>query len=102
MTKPNNTRWSALLLLLLTACAVTSHPSQPARRGIPSNMAALESNLGQPGPITLETVAAADWQVPLEGLLNLAHPRARHLQDKPEPIQIYFHGLRHPQHGLFI
>jgi glyoxylase-like metal-dependent hydrolase (beta-lactamase superfamily II) len=60
--------------------------------------------LEQPGPIELESVAAATWQVPLEGMLNLEHPKARAagLKSSEQPITIYFHALRHPTRGLFI
>jgi glyoxylase-like metal-dependent hydrolase (beta-lactamase superfamily II) len=42
--------------------------------------------------------------VPLAGLVNLDHPRAREagLADRPEPIQVYFHALHHPTRGLFL
>ncbi len=58
----------------------------------------------RPGPIQVETVIAADWKVPLSGLLNLDHPIAKQagLEDRDEPIHVYFHAIRHPEHGLFI
>jgi glyoxylase-like metal-dependent hydrolase (beta-lactamase superfamily II) len=64
----------------------------------------LESDLEVPGPVSVETVVAADWEVDRSGLLDLDHPTAKaaHLSDGPEPIQIYFHVLRHPQHGTFL
>ncbi|WP_257446140.1 MBL fold metallo-hydrolase [Archangium lipolyticum] len=45
-----------------------------------------------------------DWKVDRSGLINLAHPRAKEagLADGPEDIQVYFHVLRHPEHGTFI
>jgi hypothetical protein len=57
-----------------------------------------------PGPIEVETVASVDWVVPRKGLINLDNPRARAagLADGLEPIQIYFHALRHPTRGLFL
>ena len=60
--------------------------------------------IDQPGPIEVETVASADWVVPRKGLINLDHPRARAagLTDGLEPIQVYFHALRHPTRGLFL
>jgi N-acyl homoserine lactone hydrolase len=84
-------------------CAVTRHPTQPAQLGVPSSLAALEVVVDQPGPITVETLTAADWHVPLSGMLNLEHDRARAagLEDREEPIQIFLHSLRHPQHGTF-
>jgi glyoxylase-like metal-dependent hydrolase (beta-lactamase superfamily II) len=60
--------------------------------------------IDEPGPITLETVNASDWAVDRAGLINLDHPKAKAagLKDGDEPIQIYFHALRHPAQGLFI
>ncbi|MBK7858673.1 MAG: MBL fold metallo-hydrolase [Archangiaceae bacterium] len=56
------------------------------------------------GPIALETVVSCDWEVDRSGLINLDHPTARAagLTDSPEPIQVYFHVLRHPTRGTFI
>lgn len=60
--------------------------------------------MDKPGPIEVDSVVSADWQVPLSGLLNLDAPAARqaNLQDRDEPIEIYAHVLRHPQHGLYL
>jgi glyoxylase-like metal-dependent hydrolase (beta-lactamase superfamily II) len=57
-----------------------------------------------PGPVEVESVAAAEWKVPRSGLINLDHPRAQAagLEDGDEPVTIYFHALRHPTRGLFI
>jgi glyoxylase-like metal-dependent hydrolase (beta-lactamase superfamily II) len=64
----------------------------------------LEVLIDHPGPASVETVVAADWEVPLSGLVNLDHPTARAagLEDRVEPIQIYFHVIRHPEHGFFL
>jgi glyoxylase-like metal-dependent hydrolase (beta-lactamase superfamily II) len=93
-----------LLVLVCQACSVTSRPVQPADLGHGSSLAAMEANLDLPGPIELETIASADWQVSLGGLLNLDADAARQagLQDRDEPIQIYAHLLRHPQYGKFL
>jgi N-acyl homoserine lactone hydrolase len=60
--------------------------------------------IDQPGPVTVETVESCQWEVDRGGLINLKHPRAKEagLQDGPEPIQVYFHVLRHPTRGTFI
>ena len=52
----------------------------------------------------MESVASADWVVDRAGLINLDHheAQAHHLESGPEPIQIYFHAVRHPTKGLFI
>ena len=88
----------------LAGCAPTSHPVTAATFGVPRRAAELESVVDQPGPVVVETVAAADWEVSRAGLINLDHPdaKAAGLADEPEPIKIYFHALRHPQRGLYI
>jgi N-acyl homoserine lactone hydrolase len=93
----------ALAVLFLTACQTTTHAVQPSTLGTPSSSAALLAVLEQPGPVEVETVASADWEVDRSGLLNLTHEKARAagLQDGPEPIQVYFHVLRHPARGTF-
>lgn len=95
---------SLFILLLSSACSLSRHPVELAELGTPRSAAEMEALLGQPGPVRVETVVAADWQVALSGLLNLDHPKAQAagLSDRPEPIQVYFHALRHPTKGLFI
>ena len=85
-------------------CAATSHPTRPAALGRPWTSAALEAVIDQPGPVEIETLVGADWEVPRSGLINLDHPvaRAAHLTDQPEPIQVFVHVLRHPTQGVFL
>lgn len=92
-----------LLATLALGCALTHHPVAPATLGV-APPADWEALLEQPGPVTLETVASADWEVPLSGLLNLDDPRAREagLSERQEPIQVYFHAISHPEHGLYL
>ena len=92
-----------VIVAWLCACAVTAHPVTPARIGVPQSGADLEAVVDQPGPIRVETVVAARWEVALEGLLNLDHPTARaaQLSDRPEPIMLFVHVLHHPQRGTF-
>jgi glyoxylase-like metal-dependent hydrolase (beta-lactamase superfamily II) len=96
---------AALLLATLGGgCALTSHATQPSSLGTPSRAAALFAVIDTPGPIELETVNSSDWAVDKSGLINLHHARAKAagLKDGLEPIQIYFHALRHPTRGLYI
>jgi glyoxylase-like metal-dependent hydrolase (beta-lactamase superfamily II) len=90
--------------LLAQGCVASGHPAGPARWGQSASSRDLEAMLATPGPIQVETVASATWQVPLEGLLNLEHPTAKAagLESSEQPISIYFHALRHPTRGLFI
>jgi glyoxylase-like metal-dependent hydrolase (beta-lactamase superfamily II) len=82
----------------------TTHEVTPATLGTARSSAELEAVLDQPGPVEVETLVGADWEVDRSGLINLSHPTAEHegLKDGPEPIEIYLHVLRHPQHGTFL
>jgi glyoxylase-like metal-dependent hydrolase (beta-lactamase superfamily II) len=91
-------------LFLLAGCAASTHPVQRSGLGASSTTAAMKALLNEQGPIALETIVSSDWEADRKGLINLAHPTARDagLVDGPEPIQIFFHVLRHPRHGLYI
>jgi N-acyl homoserine lactone hydrolase len=85
-------------------CAATSHPTAQSTMGTPARASSLEAVVDESGPITVETVVGADWQVPLSGLLNLDHPEAKKakLVDRDEPIIVGFHAVRHPTFGTFL
>lgn len=87
-----------------SGCSITSHPDTPATLGAPAAASSLDAIVDEPGPVTVETVIGADWQVPLSGLLNLDHPaaKAEGLQDRDEPIHVAFHAIHHPMRGTFI
>lgn len=91
-------------LSTLSGCVASGHPVVPATLGSQSSAARLDAVVATPGPVEVETIAAAEWHVPRAGLINLDHPRARAagLVDGNEPVTIYFHALRHPTRGLFI
>ncbi len=99
-----SSRLTAAALLLAAACATTTHPTGPSTLGVARPSRELLAVIDQPGPVEVETVAAADWVAPRQGLIDLDDPRARAagLVDGPEPIQIYFHAIRHPAQGLFL
>jgi N-acyl homoserine lactone hydrolase len=102
--------FSALLIasyLSLGGCAATSHPTAPAAPGafgVARASSSLEQIVDEPGPVTVETVVGATWQVPLSGLVNLDNPKAKaaHLVDRDEPIDLFVHVVRHPQKGMFL
>lgn len=93
-----------IAITTLGGCTATSHPVTRSTLGRPSSSAEMERLIDQPGPIDLNSIASADWVVPLAGLLNLNSDAAKkaHLTDRPEPIQVYAHVLRHPQHGIYL
>lgn len=101
---------TATLLLGSVAAAAavgttpTDKPVAPATLGVARPFDRLAAVIDEPGPITLETVVAADWEVDRGGLLNLDDPQAKAagLTDGQEPIQVYFHAVTHPQRGLYV
>jgi glyoxylase-like metal-dependent hydrolase (beta-lactamase superfamily II) len=100
------TRFQLFALAAVTsACAVTNHAVRSsADLGTPRRTADMLAVIDQPGPLEVETVNSADWAVPRSGLIDLSDPKAKaaHLQDGDEPIQVYFHVIRHPTKGTFI
>lgn len=95
---------SLALVTSLVACRTSTHATRRSELGVPRRSADLLAVLDEPGPLSVETVASADWAVPRSGLVNLDHPTAQaaHLEDGDEPIQIYFHAIRHPTRGTFV
>lgn len=91
-------------LWLAAGCATTSHATVGSPLGTSRSSADLEAVIDTPGTLTVTTVNSADWGVDLSGLLNLDHPKAKAagLQDRVEPIAIYFHAIEHPVRGLFL
>lgn len=98
---------SALALfsvLSLAGCASTSHVTTAARLGVERPAASLETVVDEPGPISVETVISATWQVDRSGLIDLNDPKAKaaRLTDGLEPIDLFIHVIRHPTRGLFL
>lgn len=91
-------------LSLASGCAMSTHSTQRSALGTPSSTEKMVALLKEPGPVELESIASCDWEVDRSGMVNLEHPRAKEagLTDSPEPIQVFFHVLRHPTQGTFI
>jgi N-acyl homoserine lactone hydrolase len=89
---------------MLGACTFSSHPTKPSTLGTSRSSAELLAVIDQPGPVEVETIASADWAIDRSGLINLDHPRAKEagLVDGDEPIQLFFHVVRHPTQGMYI
>lgn len=88
----------------LSQCAATGHPAVASALGSPSSSTAMLREVEKPGPLELETVVSAEWVVERGQIINLDHPKAKQagLEPGDEPIQVYFHALRHPVRGLFL
>lgn len=97
-------RLAVLAVITLAGCAFSSHGTQPSPLGTARSSDELVALLATPGPVTLETVASCDWEVDRSGLINLEAPAAKAagLTDGPEPIQVFFHVIRHPTKGTFL
>lgn len=99
---------SPILLLfttiLLAACSATNTATQPSELGTAASMTDILKVIEQPGPIDFKKHVAANWQVPLSGLLNLKHPKviAAGIEDREEKIQVFVYSLTHPKYGTFI
>ena len=94
----------AVIAVGANGCALTSHAVQRSTLGTPKSSADLLAVIDQPGELTVETINSADWAVDRAGLINLDSPVAKQagLTAGDEPIQIYFHVIRHPTKGTFI
>ncbi len=97
-------RWIFVIFLGLCACQASTLPVLHADLGTPRRAADLLEVLDEPGPLTVQTVASAQWQVALGGLLDLTDPRAQAagLMERDEPITVYFQAIHHPTRGLFL
>jgi glyoxylase-like metal-dependent hydrolase (beta-lactamase superfamily II) len=93
-----------LATTVLGGCSFSSHPTKPSTLGTSRSSKDLLAVIDQPGPVAVETIASADWAVDRSGVLNLEHPKAKAagLRDEDEPIEIYFHVVRHPTRGMYI
>ncbi|MFO6425069.1 MBL fold metallo-hydrolase [Motilimonas sp. KMU-193] len=60
--------------------------------------------LSQGNKVDFTRISSADWQVPLSGLVNLNHPKAKQakLVDKNEAIQIFAYHIKHPSQGDYL
>lgn len=80
---------------------MTSHDFQKVSPGTELPLHSLPAKSSE---VTVDRVRAADWVVPLSGLLDLNDPKAQEsdLQDKEEPISIYLFLIKHPQYGTYL
>ena len=93
-----------LTAFVIVGVRASDHPTQLADLGQPRTTSEMVLQIDVPGPIVVDSLVGAEWQVDRSGLINLAHPEARAacLFDDLEPTQIYTHVLRHPTRGVFL
>jgi N-acyl homoserine lactone hydrolase len=94
----------AIAASVVAGCSFSSHPTKPSALGTSRSARDLIAVIDQAGPVEVETIASADWAIDRSGLVNLEHPKAKAagLENGEEPIQIYFHVVRHPERGMYI
>jgi len=90
------------VLLILSGCMSSTHPTQKAHLGTRVSSAEMERTLEQDGPVTVTTIRSADWAVPLSGLVNLKNPQAAALKEHDEPIGVFAHVIVHPKFGTYL
>ena len=92
---------TALLLALFSGCAIVSHPEVPFA---PPDVTAPRTwdDVVRAGPIEHEVIVSGRWAVELKGMVNLEREAARELKDRPIPIVLPVHVLKHPKAGTFI
>ena len=97
-------RFFGVSFVILSACAVSTHGVAPSTLGERRPSADLMAVIDRPGTVEVESITACDWAVDRGGLINLSNPtsKAAGLEDGLEPIQVFFHVLRHPQKGVFL
>jgi glyoxylase-like metal-dependent hydrolase (beta-lactamase superfamily II) len=102
--KNRNAVAAAALALSLAGCAASTHATQPSTLGSPHGSADLFAVLEQPGPVEVESIVSTEWAIARKGLINLDAPKAKAagLKNEDEPIQVFFHVIRHPKFGSFI
>jgi glyoxylase-like metal-dependent hydrolase (beta-lactamase superfamily II) len=90
--------------LAIIGVRASDHPTEAAAIGEARSYSQMNALVDVPGPLVVETIAAADWGTDRSGLINLDHPAAKAagLKDGIEPIQIYTHVVRHPTKGRFL
>ena len=92
------------ITLLISACTAADIKISVSPLGQHASLDELLAVANLPGPIKFKKHIAADWSVPLSGLLNLDHPKAvkAGLQDRDEAIQLFVYTLEHPSKGTFL
>jgi glyoxylase-like metal-dependent hydrolase (beta-lactamase superfamily II) len=98
----DTTRLLPAVLLLLQACAFTTHPTRPERVSTQSTPATWTAALSGPVALEWEPVVSGRWKVERAGLINVDHPDAKGLPHDEVDIVLPVHVLRHPTRGVFI
>jgi glyoxylase-like metal-dependent hydrolase (beta-lactamase superfamily II) len=98
-------QWPTLFILLLfviSACRVTSHPVKKVSDKPAFKFDKLTTKAST--TVRFKKYVAAEWIGKLEGLINLDHEKAQEagLKKGDEPLQLYFYTIDHPTHGRYL
>lgn len=92
--------------LVLAACRVTSHPTEPFVPPVPTRPAPADWDavLAAPVDVQVQMVVSAHWEANRKGLVNLKDPIAKEagLKNEKVPIVLQVGVIRHPTAGDFI
>jgi N-acyl homoserine lactone hydrolase len=93
-----------MLIVAVAGCKASTIDTNRSNLGEPASTTELDESINRPGKLVFQKHLAANWSVPLSGLLNLEHPRsqAAGLEDRDEAIQIYVYSIVHPQFGTYL
>ncbi len=97
----------ALLLgtaIIASQYRTTTHEYKASQLGSAISADELTQALKNGKKIKLTTIVAANWQVPLAGLLNLDHPTSKKagLTSQLQAIQIFSFHVKHPEFGDYL
>jgi N-acyl homoserine lactone hydrolase len=93
-----------MLIVVLAGCKASTINTNVATLGVTASNTELAESINRPGKLVFQKHLAANWSVPLSGLINLDHPRsqAAGLEDREEAIQIYVYSIVHPTFGTYL
>lgn len=84
--------------LFSLACTLLRSPALP--QALPQAQAQSEEASMQ--TVTVTSITAADWAVPLKGLVDLSDPAAAELEDGLHEMEVLVHVIEHPERGRWL
>lgn len=102
MTNATHRLVPAVVFLMLSACAFTTHPTKTERITTPRTPTSWSDALSGSTRLEWEPVLSAKWKVERKGLINLERAEAKDLPKDEMDIVLPVHVLRHPTRGTFI
>lgn len=90
--------------ILVVSCQSAYHHTMEHEIGSPVSESEMEKLLDEKTEIKVEMINAANWEVDLNGLLDLSHPKAKaaKIENKKYPVHVYTYLVKHPKFGNFL